>query len=120
MTELVLTHEALRSELRRTVNCLSFKPHRSGTLRGFASVHVPRLRMRIHGIVLHEKDGRRWAQLPAQVLLRDGQILRSDDGKPRYSEPLIEFDFADIGFAFSDAIVQAVCTYAPDAFCREG
>ena len=117
----VSTHEDLRREARPpSVNCLSFKPHRSGTLRGFASIHVPKMRLRIHGVALHQKDGRRWAQMPTQVMVRDGQILRSDEGKPKYSDPLLEFDSPEIGYAVSDAIVQAVSDYAPRAFDREG
>ena len=56
------------------------------------------------------------AQLPTQAMVRDGELLRDADGKPRYSEPVIGFDDAEIGAAFSSAVVQAVKVYAPEAF----
>jgi hypothetical protein len=102
------------------VNCLSFKSHRSGTLRGFASIHLPRMRLRIHNVVLHEKDGRRWAQLPTQAMVRDGELARNPEGKVKYGEPVLEFDDPAIGCVLSDAIVQAVLAYAPEAFDGEG
>ena len=107
--------QALASEQAR-INCLSFKPYRSGTLRGFASIDVPKMRLRVHSVVLHEKDGRRWAQLPSQPLVRDGELVRDEAKKLKYSPPVLEFDDQDIARAFSDAIVQAVEVYDARAF----
>jgi hypothetical protein len=90
------------------IEVIEWRKLKRNTLLGFAKIRVPEWHLTISDIAIHEKDGRRWAQLPSKQLLdRDGQPLRGDDGKARYMK-LISFDDRSIGDRFSDAVVKAV------------
>jgi hypothetical protein len=90
------------------IEVIEWREVRRNTLRGFAKIRVPEWRMIISDIALHEKDGRRWVLLPTKQLLdRNGEPMRGDDGKQRYMR-LIQFDDREIGDRFSDAVVKAV------------
>jgi hypothetical protein len=98
---------------------LSFKVHRSGSLIGFADFHLPKLRQKLHGCAVHQSGDRRWVQLPAKPQLdRNHNLVRDDRGKVQYLR-VIEWDSEAIHRAFSDAAVQAVLAYAPEAFDGE-
>jgi hypothetical protein len=93
------------------VVCLEFKPFQRNTLRGFAQISVPSWHMTISGIAIHEKEGRRWAALPARPYLdNSGELVREDDGKPRYVK-VFQFDNRDVGDRFSAAVLKAVDLY---------
>lgn len=77
------------------------------TLLGFAKILVPEWHMTFDGVALHEKEGRRWAQLPSRPVLDAKRELVKDDGKIRYA-PLIEFDDREISNRFSNAVCKAV------------
>jgi hypothetical protein len=49
-----------------TVRCREFRAWRSGTLRGFAVVHIKEMHLTSRGVAIHEKNTARWAQLPAR------------------------------------------------------
>jgi hypothetical protein len=103
-----------------TVRCLAWRPLCRNTLRGFATVKIEELRLAFHEVAIHQKNDRAWAQLPSQPWIKDGTLVRGDDGKVRY-QPLHEFDNAAIRNAFSDAVVRAVLEFDSRALdCREG
>ncbi len=70
---------------------------RKNTLQGFATVEIPKWSFRFIGILVHEKNGKRWIALPAAARVKDNQLVLQDNGKPRYDQM----------FAFIDARVQA-------------
>jgi hypothetical protein len=64
-----------------TITCQGFRPLVRNTLRGFVSITINELRLTIHDIAVHEKGESRWAQLPAKPQIRDGELIKDDDGK---------------------------------------
>jgi hypothetical protein len=102
-----------------TIRCIAWRPLCRNTLRAFATVKIEELRLAVHSVAIHEKNGKPWAQLPSQPWLKDGEHVKGDDGKPQYS-PLFEFDTSAVRSAFSDAVVRAVLAYDPRALeCGE-
>jgi hypothetical protein len=93
-----------------TVRCVGWRPLRRNTLRGFATVKIEEMRLAVHSVAVHEKNGKAWAQLPSQQWIKDGAHVKGDDGKPQYS-PLFEFDTSAVRAAFSDAVIRAVLAY---------
>jgi hypothetical protein len=99
--------------------CVDFKPLQKNTLRGFATIKIPVLRMVFKDVALHHKGNTRWAALPGKPQLsKDGVAIRGADGKIAYS-PVFEFDDRQVRYAFSDAVVRAVEAFAPSAFEAE-
>jgi hypothetical protein len=91
-----------------TVTCTDFREIQRNTLLGFATINIAEMKMTISDVAIHERDGRRWAQLPAKPLL-DGQrnVKTDDNGRPVYV-PVFKFDSKDVERAFSRAVVDAV------------
>jgi len=98
-----------------TITCREFRLLQRNTLRGFAEIRIAELRLNIDGIAIHEKNGKQWAQLPARPQLRDGELVRGDDGKLQYM-PLMSFETRAVSDAFSAAVIAAVRELAPHAF----
>ena len=94
-----------------TVRCVDFKPVQRKTLLGFATVYVAEMRMQIADVAIHERDGRRWAQLPSKPILdANREVKRDDAGKPVYV-PVFKFDSKEVERAFSRAVIRAVEEY---------
>jgi hypothetical protein len=100
-----------------TVTCLSFKPLRKNTLRGFADIRIAELRLDIKDIAVHAKGGGRWAALPARPMIdKDGAVIRDrQTGKIAYAN-IFEFTDRETRDAFSRAVVEAVSKLVPEAF----
>lgn len=96
------------------VAVLSFKPYTGGgVLRGWCDVHVIPWRFRIIGCPASSNGERRWVGLPGKPMTdRDGQPLRDDKGKVRYST-FASFDDVAILRRFSDSACQALDVYLP-------
>jgi hypothetical protein len=91
-----------------TVECLEWKPFERNTLKGFAKIRVPAMRLAIDGVAIHQRDGRSWAQLPAKPMLSEKrELAREADGKIRYAK-ILEFESKEVADAFSRAAVAAV------------
>jgi hypothetical protein len=87
---------------------IDFRPLERNTLRGFAAVKVNAWNLIIHDVAIHEKEGRRWASLPARPMLDSNrQLMLDDTGKPKYSR-VLEFTEREVGDRFSQAVVAAV------------
>lgn len=98
-----------------TLDCVEFKPVVRNSLRGFAKVRIAEMRMTIHDVAIHAKDGGRWAQPPSKPMVgRDGVALKDDHGKTKYST-VIEFESKAVRDAFSHAVVAAVLERYPGA-----
>jgi hypothetical protein len=104
--------------MKLTVRCREFKPLVRHTLRGFATVHIAEMCLAVHDVAVHTKNGKRWAQLPAKPQIRDGTLVKNDDGKVQYV-PVMHFDTREVADAFSAAVINAVLELAPKAFSDE-
>jgi hypothetical protein len=99
-----------------TITIESFHAHRSGTLYGFATVVIPELHLRIVDCPVHEKNGQRWAGLPAKPQVsKDGSMRRDERGKIMYATVL---DFTDRATrdAFSTRVIAALLARFPRVF----
>jgi hypothetical protein len=94
----------------------AFTPRCSNTLYGFATIFIPALHLRIFDCAVHEKNGKRWINLPAKPWVdRDGTAKRGDDGKMIYA-PVLEFADPATRNAFSDRVIAALLIGFPEAF----
>lgn len=49
-----------------SIECMEFKAHESGALKGFANFRVPKMGIELFGCSIFMKDGRRWMSLPSR------------------------------------------------------
>ena len=102
--------------MKLSVEVENFRPLRSHTLFGFCDIAIPEMRLLIHDLSVHQKDGKRWANLPAKPLItRDGVVRKDDLGKTAYV-PILEFTDRATRNAFSDRVIASLLEYAPAAF----
>jgi hypothetical protein len=95
--------------------CEKWTPRRTNTLRGFADVLLTQTYLRIRDVAVHEKDGRRWAQLPGRPMIdRDGVAIRDDQGKTKYAT-ILQFETREASDDFSRATIAAVLAQFPEA-----
>jgi hypothetical protein len=113
------TAKTSSTQPKLTVRCREFKPLVRNTLRGFAEVHIGELRLTINDVAVHTKGGRCWAQVPAKPQVRNGALVKNDEGKIQYIA-MLAWDTRAVADAFSDAVVAAVRALAPDAFEADG
>lgn len=100
-----------RAMSKLDIECVGFKPLLRNTLRGFADIRVPALRLVIHDVAVHQKNESRWAQLPAKAQIRDAALVKNEAGKIQYW-PVLEFESREVSDAFSRAVVAAVLAHA--------
>lgn len=53
------------------IECLKYKTINKGSLLGYADLFVPKMGLEIFGCSLHQKDGRRWINLPSREYTDD-------------------------------------------------
>jgi hypothetical protein len=93
-----------------------FTPRHSNTLRGFVTITIPELHLRVCDLTAHEKNGARWVGLPAKPQIgRDGTVRKGDNGKTLYT-PVLEFTDKETRDAFSNKVIAALLEFAPAAF----
>jgi hypothetical protein len=110
---------------RRTRRCrrheeshaqVSCRLHRLPAARRFATVAIDDLKLVIRDVAIHQKDGARWASLPARPQVRDGELVKDPDtGKIAYVA-VLEFTDLAVRDAFSMAVIRAVLEREPTAF----
>ncbi len=100
---------------KMTITCDDWRGLRRNTLLGFAAIQIKELHLTIRDVAVHEKDGRRWAQLPAKPQVKDGALVTGGGGKIQYF-PIMEFDGRETRNAFSNAVCAAVLARDPGAF----
>jgi len=92
------------------VRLLDWRPLESGTLRGFARVKIVPLGLTLDGVCLHERDGKRWATLPARPQVnKDGELIRKPTGKPEYAAMV--WLTPEAAKRFSVAVARAVANH---------
>lgn len=70
---------------------------------GAASIFVPKWGIEIHGITLHQKDGKRWINFPSRQYEKDGE--------KKYM-PYFRFPNKDHYSLFCDAVKKAIERHA--------
>jgi hypothetical protein len=99
-----------------TVQVDAFKPIRSNTLFGFATVTIPELHLKIIDLRVHKKNDSRWVGLPGKAQIdREGHVRRDDRGKVAYTS-VIEFTDKPTRDAFSARVIASLLEFAPAAF----
>jgi hypothetical protein len=97
--------------MKTTIVCDDWKALHRNTLLGFASIKIPELHLSIRDIAIHQKNGHRWAQLPAKPQIKDGAVVKDSTGRVVYF-PMLAFDSREVANAFSAAVVDW-CTSPP-------
>ncbi len=94
-----------------TVLCCGWPKHERNTLRGFATLQIPELQLPIKDCAVHEKNHRRWVQLPARPML-DGQheLVRKTDGKIQYVS-ILQWANREVSDAFNVAAITVIQDY---------
>ena len=91
-----------------SVVCIAFRPFERGTLKGFADLWLRASHLNIRGCAVHEKNGKRWVQLPARPRLDQNRELDKDKtGRIQYC-PVMEFDSREVADRFSEAALKAI------------
>lgn len=92
-----------------------WKPREGNTLRGFFEAHLPS-GMNLHECSLHHRDSKWWiAPASKPMLSKDGQALRDDNGKIRYS-PVVSFESKQARDRFNVAVLAALRRAHPEVF----
>ena len=73
------------------VKISDFRKHEQNTLQGFLSIRFPLMGLEISDVALHQKNGKRWFQLPAKPFTKpDGSkgwnYILSFYEKPQYEK----------------------------------
>jgi hypothetical protein len=84
-----------------------WRPHSSGTLRGFFNLRLPS-GLLLNDLTLHEQGEKRWVKLPGKAQIEDGRH-RSDPrtGKPAYT-PVVQIPDRDRRDKFNAEALAAV------------
>jgi hypothetical protein len=103
---------------KMSIKCDGFKSFRKNTIYGFCEITISEIGLRIKDLTIHEKNGSRWAALPAKPMLKDGVIVKDADGKGQYVN-ILEFSSREVRDAFSRSVVNAVLEHTPGAFAED-
>jgi hypothetical protein len=94
----------------------AFAPLHKNSLRGFVSIEVPRLHLKINDLTVNEAGATRWIGMPARALIGpDGALLRDHRGKIVYA-PVLAFTDATARDDFSARVIAELLIFAPSAF----
>jgi hypothetical protein len=104
--------------MKASLVCDDWKALHRNTLLGFASIKIPELHLTIRDIAIHQKNGHRWAQLPAKPQIKDGAVVKDSTGRVVYF-PMLAFDSREVANAFSAAVIDAILVHEPDAFSAD-
>jgi hypothetical protein len=95
-----------------------FRPLAKNSLLGFASGRLDcgdGLALDLADLTIHRRDGKAWVGWPARPLIdRDGHTLRGENGKVRYSPPLVRPADCKVAARIEAAILAAVRLAHPD------
>jgi hypothetical protein len=97
------------------VKLMAWRPQRSNTLRGFATIRVEPPGLVIHDLPVHRNSESCYALLPGKPQInRDGQCLVDDRGKRKHS-PVVEVPDRHTRERLSAAAVALVQRHDPEA-----
>ena len=96
-----------------SITCLGFdRARKPGVLKGWATLHLPRHKLKLYGCGCFASDAGDWILPPSREIGKDA------DGKPRWAS-VLEFDSRELQNAFSRAAVRAIDVYTGGSW-REG
>jgi hypothetical protein len=97
------------------IRVIEWRPRQQNSLQGFASIELPALRLRIHELAIHRKGRARWVAFPARPMLdRTGAAIR-EDGRIKYSKPILQFVDHKYSDTFSRRVIDALLAFQPEA-----
>jgi hypothetical protein len=92
--------------------CLEVRPCERNTLKCFCKITIPSWCLTMDGVAIHERDGRKWAQLPARPQLDpSGNLVHEPSGKIKYAR-ILSFTDRQAERLFSSWVVSAVERFA--------
>src|SRR5262249_25121284 len=71
-----------------------------------------RRELHLISVALHQRDGRRWAQLPSKPMLKDGESIHEPGGRIRCAK-MPEFEGEGVRQAFNDRVWSAYEAFRP-------
>ena len=89
--------------MMENIECRSFKPFSSGTLKGFVDFYVPKWGVHIHGCSYHVKENRKWINFPSKE-------YTNDQGEKKYL-PYLHFEKPEHKTAFISQAIDALENY---------
>jgi hypothetical protein len=105
--------------MKNTITCTDWRPLHRNTLLGFAEILIEQMCLSIRDVAVHQKNGKRWAQLPAKPQIKDGRVVTDPaTGKAVYVA-LMLFNGRGVADAFSAAVVTAILKHDPHAFDQD-
>ena len=91
-----------------SIEILDRRPLERGSLKGFLTVEIPELHLRIRDCSVHESHGKHWIGLPGKPQLhRNRELIRDADGRPRYS-PVVEFATKKVADVFGERVLETL------------
>ena len=102
------------------VNLLAFRPVRKpgSSIRGFAHVQIGALK--ISDVMILQKDGRAWANMPSKPrMTREGHPATDKNGRQLYA-PIVEWANKDSAERFSDSLIAEIQRSHPDELDPDG
>jgi hypothetical protein len=98
-----------------TITITDWKPLERNSPRGFLTARLPS-GMILRDVAIHTSEGRWWASPASKAQLdKDGQALRDDVGKIKYS-PVISFADKATRDKFSAQVLEALKAAHPEVF----
>jgi len=95
------------------IEVTDWKPLVKKTLRGFCTVKFP-MGLIIREVMVHEKQGRKWVNLPAKPQLNRDGALNYKDGKLQYAA-ILEWKDKETRDRFSNTVIRIIEEKHPDA-----
>lgn len=89
----------------REMQLRSWRPVRSATLRGFACVDLPNGLQVADVMVMCQRDGNLFAQLPQRPVVRRNQLVVDQSGRPTYDAP-ITWQSRELRERFSEKVLE--------------
>jgi hypothetical protein len=89
------------------IEITDWKPYNKNTLRGFFTIQIMDYGFEIHDCMLHEKGTRKWISFPSKPWTNaTGDVVKDDNGKIKYSPPIIKFLNDDDYYAAQNTILK--------------
>ncbi len=103
------------------VICTAWKPFERNTLQGFADLWLRAARLNIRGCAVHQKNAKRWVQLPARPQLdKDRNLVRDPhSGKIEYTK-ILSFEDRQHADTFREEAIAALMKREPGVIVLDG
>ena len=85
------------------IECVRYSPVNKSTCLGVATIFVPKWGIEISGISLHQKNGKRWVNLPTRIV---------EEGDEKKYYPYIRFPQREHKDEFCKQIKKAIDAHA--------